>query len=338
MKIGFDISQLAHKGGTVTYTENLANFLAVDKALEMIYFYSSFRKSYNGNLPNVKSFKIPPTLLEILFNQIRVIPIERFIGEVDVFHSSDWMQPLSKAKKVTTYHDVIPLKYPQWSNTKIVDVHRRRLAIVEKEIDMVIAVSEATKKDLLEITSIPQEKITVIYEAAAENYKPQSAKKVALFRQKLGLPEEFVLAIGGIGKRRNLTAIKEAVSDFNLVVTGETIPWVSTEEMPLLYAAANVLLYPSFYEGFGLPILEAMACGTPVITSNTSSMPEVGGNAALYVDPLNVNDIAKKLKNVMEDHELTKEMIIKGLAQAGKFSWEKCATETANVYQKLNRR
>lgn len=335
MKVGFDISQTAHSGGVVTYSKNLAARLSNTAGLEMVFFYTSLRKPYEGSLKRVRSFRIPPTLAEILFNRLRIIPIESFIGAVDIFHSSDWLQPKTQAKKVTTYHDIIPLKYPQWSHPKIVEVHKRRLQLVEKDIDMVIAVSEATKKDLLEISKIPEKKITVIYEAAADQFKLQEEKKVAEFREKYGLPKNFVLAVGGVGERRNLDRIKEAAKDYPLVISTKTLPYLSDEEMPLLYSAAGVLLYPSFYEGFGLPILEAMACGTPVITSNISSMPEIGGDAPLYVDPEDADDIGKKLAIVMEDQQTRDTMIKKGLKLAQKFSWEQTVEQTAKIYREL---
>lgn len=335
MKVGFDISQVAHRGGVPTYIKSLTQELSQNSELEMTYFYTSLRKPYEGNLPNVKSFKIPPTLAEVLFNRLRIVPIEKFIGSVDIFHSSDWIQPPTKAKKVTTYHDVIPLKYPQWSHPKIIEVHKRRLALVEKEIDMVIAVSEATKKDLLEVSKIPEEKIKVIYEGVHERFMQRDQDEVERFRRKYQLPEKFILAIGGIGERRNLKRVKEAASELNLVTTGETIPYLPDEEMPLLYSAAEVLLYPSFYEGFGLPILEAMACGTPVITSNVSSLPEVGGGAAVYVDPEDTIAMVREIREIREDRGKREEIIKKGLDQAKKFTWEKCAKETADVYRKL---
>src|SRR5258708_10565868 len=182
MKIGIDISQLAHIGGVNTYTKNLTEELVKNSKLDLTFFYSSLRKSYKGNLPNVKKFRIPPTLLELLFNQVR-LPIDGFIGEVDVFHSSDWIQPSTRAKKVTTYHDLVPLKFPQWSDPKIVAVHKRRLSLVEKEVDTVIAVSQATKKDLLEVSNIPSEKIVVIYEAADEQFKLQDNSKIENFKR-----------------------------------------------------------------------------------------------------------------------------------------------------------
>lgn len=335
MKIGLDISQIAHRGGVATYTKSLARELKKNSELEMTYFYSSLRQPYVGDLPNVKRFKVPPTLFELLFNRIRKIPIEKFIGYIDVFHSSDWVQPPTNAKKVTTYHDLVPLKYPQWSTSKIVEVHKRRLGIVEKEIDMVIVVSKATKKDLLEVSRIPEDKIKVIYEAAEEQFKPQNERLIREFKKRLKLPEDYVLAIGGIGERRNLDRVKSATQNYNLVITGQTTPWLSDKELPLLYAGAKVLLYPSFYEGFGLPILEAMSCGTPVITSNISSMPEIGGEAALYVNPESEEEIKKKLKMIMEDKDLEEDVKKKGFKNAQKFSWKECAKETINVYKKV---
>lgn len=335
IKVGMDISQLAHQGGVVTYTQNLAERLSATADLEMIYFYSSLRRPYRGGLKNVKKYRLPPILFEMLFNRWRNIDMERFLGPLDIFHSSDWTQPPTKAKKVTTYHDMVPLKYPRWSTPKIVSVHKRRLFLVEKEIDMVIAVSEATKKDLLEVSNLPEEKITVIYEGPTANFSPQPQTKIKAFRKKYHLPEKFVLAIGGVGERRNLARIEEACKDYNLVIAGWTIPWLSTMELELLYSSASVLLYASLYEGFGIPILDAFSVGLPVVTSNVSSMPEIAGTAALCVDPFDVEDIKKKLKQVMEDQDLRKELVNEGFEQVKKFSWEKAARETANVYRQL---
>ncbi len=334
MKVGFDISQIAHQGGVATYIKNLAENLQEIKDLEMVYFYSSFRKPYIGKLKNVAKFKLPPTFFEILFNRWRNVDIEKFIGRLDIFHSSDWTQPPSKAKKVTTYHDVIPLKYPQWSHPKIISVHKRKLKLVEKEIDLVIAVSNATKKDLMEVSGIPEKKIIVIYEAAGEQYKPQSREKVEDFKRRMGLPDKFILAIGGIGSKRNLERVKETTKNDSLVIAGVNLANLDPEELPLLYAAAEMLLYPSFYEGFGLPILEAQACGCPVITSNVSSMPEVAGKGAILVDPNSTEDIIRGMREIREIRE---ELIKLGFDNAKRFSWEKTSKETAEVYRRLMR-
>jgi glycosyltransferase involved in cell wall biosynthesis len=333
LKIGFDLSQTAFKGGVARYTSELAKHLVGIEDLEMVYFYSSARKPYKGELKNVRSFRLPPTISEVIFNRIRILSIENFLGKIDVYHSSDWLQPKTKAKKVTTYHDVIPLKYPEWSHPKIVEVHKRRLKLVEREIDKVICVSEATKKDLLSVSKIPEDKMVVIYEGIGEEFKPQDERLVEEFREKLDLPQKFILAIGGVGNRRNLDRVKKACEGYDLVITGETISHIPDNQMPLLYRASTVLLYPSLYEGFGLPVLEAMGVGTPVITSNVSSLPEVGGEAALYVNPQDLEDIRKKVKLLMEDKDERERLKRLGFAQAKKFSWDKCAEETAKVYK-----
>ncbi len=180
MKIGIDISQIAHVGGVSNYTYQLSKNLSKLSEIDLVFFYSSLRRPFNKDLKNVRSFKIPPTLLEILFNYYRVFPIERFIDHVDIFHSSDWTQPRSSAIKVTTYHDLVPLKYPEWSSPSIIKVHKRRIKLVEKEIDGVIAVSESTKNDLIDHTTIPENKITVIYEGVDETFGPRSEAEVCL--------------------------------------------------------------------------------------------------------------------------------------------------------------
>lgn len=333
-RIGFDISQLAHNGGVVTYTQKIAEGLQQEKDFETVFFYSSLRRPYKGKLKGVKKFKLPPTLFELLFNKLRNVSIEKFLGPLDIYHSSDWVQPPSKAKKVTTYHDLVPILYPQWSVPKIVEVHKRRLRLVEKEVDTIIAVSEATKRDLMKIAKIPAEKITVIYEGVDDKFKIQPEKSVAEFRKKYNLPPDFVLAIGGVGERKNLKRLKIACQELPLIVTREDID-VSDEELPLLYASARLLAYPSLYEGFGLPVLEAQACGLPVVTSDVSSLPEVGGDAAAYVNPTSIKEMQKTIRKVFYDDTLRKDMIRAGVKNSTLFTWEKTVKQTIDVYKKL---
>lgn len=334
MKVGLDISQIIHPGGVANYTKNLARELQTNRDLDMVFFFSAFRQSYRGGLKNVKKFKLPPSLFEVLFNRIRNVPIEKFIGPVDIFHSSDWVQPPSKAKKVTTYHDTIALKHPQWSHPKIVAVNKRRIKLVESEIDKVIAVSNSTKEDLLEISNLKPSQIEVIYEGVSDNFKPATESEKKIFKSKYKLPENFVLAIGGVGERKNLKRISEACKDLNLVVSFKDLQ-VSEDELPLLYSSANTLVYTTLYEGFGLPILEAFACGTPVITSNISSMPEIAGDAALLVNPESTADIRKKVEEILNDKSIKEELVKKGNRRVKEFTWEKTAAKTFELYKGL---
>ena len=335
VKVGFDISQIIHPGGVSNYTKNLGLELQKLPDINMVFFFSAFRKSYRGDLKNVKKFRLPPTLFEVMFNRIRTVGIEKFIGPVDVYHSSDWVQPPVKAKTVTTYHDLVPLLHPKWSHPKIVSVNKVRLKLVEQEVDKIIAVSESTKNDLLKVSNLKPSQIEVIYEGVSEIFKPASESEKSDFKKKYKLPENFVLAIGGVGERKNLKRIKHAAKDFNLITTMEDLPVLSDEELAMLYSSADALVYTTLYEGFGLPIIEAMASGTPVITSNVSSMPEISGNAAVLTDPTDEEKIRKNIKALLEDKEMQKELIIKGLKRAKDFSWKTAAEKTAKVYKDL---
>ncbi len=148
------------------------------------------------------------------------------------------------------------------------------------------------------------------------------------------MPSEFILAVGGIGARKNLDRIRKACNGMNLVIAGVDIH-VPDEEINLLYSSCEVLLYTPLYEGFGLPILEAFASGTPVVTSNTSSMPEVGGGAAIYADPFNKDDLKRKVNSILNDSKLKKELIQKGLERAKQFTWEKTSEKTIALYKKV---
>jgi len=369
MKIGLDISQIVYGTGVSVYTKNLMEaLLKIDKENEYVLFFSSLRqrltqisnlKTQNQNL-NLKTFRIPPTLLEILWNKFHIWPVENFIDKVDVFHSSDWTQPPTKAAKVTTIHDFGFIKYPEVSHPKIKAVMTRRFKWIKREVDLIIAVSQATKKDIVEILGIPEEKIRVIYEAVSEDIKqikdPKIIKKV---KKKYGLKGNYLLSVATLEPRKNLKRIIEAhkilmsqYPEIFLVVVGKAgwdeeisqlakkqlsniifTGYVNREvELSALYSGATCFVFPSLYEGFGLPILEAMKCGCPVVTSNVSSMPEVAGEAGILVDPLNVKNIAEGINQAIENRQ---ELIKKGFAQVKKFSWEKTARETLKVYKEV---
>ena len=169
MRIGIDVSQLAYPTtGVATYLRNLVKeLIKKDTKNEYILFYSSLRRKleekFDSKNVTVKKFKLPPSLLTILWNKLHIIPIETFIGPVDVFISSDWTQPPSKAKKVTILYDLIVYKYPKETSQKIIDVQKRKLAWVTKEVDRILCISKATKKDAEEILGIPSRKLTVVY-------------------------------------------------------------------------------------------------------------------------------------------------------------------------------
>lgn len=374
MKIAIDISQIVYGTGVSFYTRNLVKALAkIDKKNDYVLFGSSLRlknilqefatqvNRINKNFSS-KIITFPPTLIEALGNRFRFLPVEKLIGKFDVFHSSDWTQPLTKAAKVTTIHDFGFMRYPNVSHPKIAAVMKRRLTLVKNECDLIIAVSEATKKDAVKLLKIPTKKIRVVYEAAFKDFKRASKKEIEQVKKKYKIKGKYFLCVATLEPRKNFKRIIKAFSKFKtdnpgfvLVIVGKFgwgdikiskpaardsfgnikfTGYVPSEDLPGLYSGASCLVYPSLYEGFGLPILEAFACGCPVLTSNISSMSEVAGKAAVLVNPLDTDDIARGMKEAIEKRE---RLIKAGLNQVKQFSWEKAAKETLKIYEEVVR-
>ncbi|HUW22014.1 MAG TPA: glycosyltransferase family 1 protein [Candidatus Bathyarchaeia archaeon] len=368
MRITIDISQIVYGTGVSFYTRNLVKALAkFDKDNQYVLFGTSCRlkrtlidfgkevERVNSNFSS-KILSLPITLAEYLGNQWRIFPVEKITGPIDVFHSSDWIQPPSAGAKVTTIHDFGFFKYPQTAHPKILAVMKRKLQLVKQEVDFVIAVSQTTKEDTIKYLSYPEEKIKVIYEALQDEVlKPASIRQIAAIKKKYGIEGRYLLALSTIEPRKNLGKIIEAFylllktkPDLSLVVAGKTgwdkkvlelnkrIPrliftgYLPTAELAALYSGAYCLVYASLYEGFGMPILGAFACGCPVVTSNLSSMPEIAGKSAVLVDPLKVKSIVDGLRQIEEERET---LIKRGFARVKKFTWEKTAQETLKVYE-----
>ena len=232
--------------------------------------------------------------------------------------------------------------------------------------DSIIAISEHTKRDIIKYFNAPEELITVTHLAAGPEYREvRDRAALASVKARYNLPENYVLFVGSLEPRKNIKGLLKAYSliparmrkDFPLVIAGakgwlnSDIPpaleslgikesvrftgYIDAQDISALYSGAALFVYPSLYEGFGLPILEAMSCGAPVVTSNASSMPEVAGDAALLVDPLNAEELAFGIETVLEKESLRVEMRKKGLSRAASFSWDRCAKETIEVYRKV---
>ena len=183
MKIGIDVSQIVYGTGVSNYTRNLVEaLLRINKDNEYVLFFSSLRRKFpisNFQFPNksqIRDYKFPLALLDVIWNRLHVLPIEKLIGQVDVFHTSDWTEPPAQCPKITTIHDLTPLLFPKETHPKIVAVHKRKLKWVKRESRLIIAVSETTKKDIIKLLEIPEEKIRVIYEAVDEEFKVQNSK------------------------------------------------------------------------------------------------------------------------------------------------------------------
>lgn len=261
---------------------------------------------------------------------------------------------------VVTCHDLIPLKNQGW-NLRLIPF---KLLSVRglKKADMIITVSNNSKKDLSNILKIPNEKICVVYNGVDHKiFKPQVKPDA---KKNIGFPQncKIILHVGSEERRKNVDIIIKAfhilqkkIPNILLVRVGEKskeiselikyynldskikyLNGLSENELASLYNAADIFVFPSLYEGFGLPPLEAMACGCPVITSNTSSLPEVVGDAGIMVDPYDVDILASMMDKVLNDKNLRESMVQKGIERSSMFSWDKCAVETLNVLKKVS--
>jgi glycosyltransferase involved in cell wall biosynthesis len=351
MKIAIDISQVVYGTGVSTYTENLVkNLIKIDKENEYLLFAGALRR--RGDVlrvfPQARIFPIPPSLADLVWNRLHVFPIEKLIGEVNVLHTSDWAEPPAKAFKVTTVHDLYPFKFPRLVSPKILEVHKRKLAWVLKESKKVVVPSNSTKDDLIDL-GMKEERIKVIYEAPS--LIKTSSEKVDEIKKKYNLQGDYLISIG-ITKLKNTENIIKAFhlgsagKDVKLVLVGRPVGvelkeernirilgHVPKEDLGALLTGSRGLIYPSLYEGFGIPILDAFNCEVPVLTSNISSMKEIANDAAELVDPYDPSSIKEGIESILRG---PKGFIEKGLVRIKDFTWEKTASETLEVYKTYN--
>jgi glycosyltransferase involved in cell wall biosynthesis len=355
MRIAIDVSPVVYETGVSVYTRNLVkNLLEVDDN-DYVLFAGTLRRkkdvedfyaSIKGRCEK-KVFPIPPTLADIIWNRLHKVEIEKLVGNIDVFHSSDWTQPPSRAYKVTTIHDLVPFKFPRLTHPRIFEAHKRRLALVKSQADAVIVPSNATKEDVVAM-GIEQEKIFVIPEAADPVFGKVNESEIKSLKAKYRISGKYLLAVG-TNPRKNTERIIEAFEKISsqfklkLVIIGLHFNkadgrrgimftgHVPASEVPVFYKGAEALVYPSLYEGFGLPILEGFASQTPVVTSNISSMKEVAGNAASLVDPYDVGSIAEGIVLALRRKVGYQKL---GLKRLKSYSWRINAIQTANIYKK----
>lgn len=372
MRTAIDISQTVYGTGVSHYTEEIVKaLLKIDSKNQYILFGASFRlypkllklKKQLKEFPNV-SFKfipLPLFIFQILWNKLHILPIEIIIGQIDLLHTSDWLEPPTRAKtkKITTVHDMVVYLFPSSVHPKIVANQKRKLDLVKRETDLIIADSESTKEDLVKFLQIPQEKVKVVYLAASAEFKPQDENRVSEILAKYKIKKPYILSVSTQEPRKNIQKLIDAFqkinqknpdvslvlvgkygwgptanidNDENIIYTG----YVSQDDLISLYSGCRVFAYPSLYEGFGLPILEAMAAGSPTITSNNSSMAEIARDAAILVDPRSEAQIAKAIEMVLnlklEDYQ---KMVNASLNRARQYSWAKVAKQTLQIYRQL---
>ncbi len=373
MRIAFDATSIPRlMAGAGVYTDNLIRGLArVDDENEYVVFAKT--DAFDGLAREHSSFRVvrgggKSHATRLVWEQL-VLPAQLRAQHIDVLHSPHHTTPMIVAgcRRVVTFHDltffILPERYP-----------RRRLAYFRsvswasaKAARMLICPSKAVQNDIVRILHTPPEKVRTIAEAAAPAFRIIEDKTVLdRLRYDHLLPERYILSVGSLEPGKNRTTLLKAFADVRgrgveqkLVVTGQRAwkygedfrlaeelglkgqvvftGYVAPEEMPALYNAADLFVFPSLYEGFGLPVLEAMACGVPVVTSNVSSIPEVAGDAALLVDPRDAKALADAIEHALRDGDVHSMLRQRGLERAATFSWEKAARETIAVYEEALR-
>ncbi len=363
MRIGID-ARLVHyiRGGISNYILRLLPALAaLDDENEYLVLHS--RKSpppfSQANFRPVPCWTPPHNRWER-----RALSLELIPRRLDLLHAPDFIPPAWGYRRVViTVHDLTFLYYPQFLTAASRRHYNRQIQWAVRRADHILADSHATRADLMAVLGVPEEKITVVHLAADPAFRPLSAAEIVAVLSRYRLAPGYLLSVGTLEPRKNLPGLLQAyrlllderVTDAPLVLVGgkgwlyETIfaqvdalrlrdrvrflHDVPDADLPALYNGAAVMATASFYEGFGLPPLEAMACGTPVVVAERASLPEVVGEAGLLVNPNEPDDIAHGLARVLSDGALRAQMRTLGLAQAARFSWERTARETLAVYR-----
>jgi len=328
---------------------------------------------YSRQLSKASSFQmrsvpLSDRALAILWHRLRLpLWVELATGALDIFHSPDFvLPPVRRAKTMLTVHDLSFIRYPQCADANLRAYLNKVVPRSVHRADLVLADSQSTKDDLAELLDVDADKIEVVYPGVEERFHPiEDQSHLKEVRERYNLPPRFVLGLGTLQPRKNFTRLIEAfadlrfaISDLHLVIAGgkgwlyeeifATVErlgleekvvfpgFVADEHLPALYNLAGLFVFPSLYEGFGLPPLEALACGTPIVTSNASSLPEVVGEAGLMVKATDTDALAEAMQRVLEDNALREEMIARGMEQARKFTWQKTAAKLLSLYEAIS--
>jgi glycosyltransferase involved in cell wall biosynthesis len=372
MRIGIDAHAIgARQGGNETYITNLIKSLAEIDGDNLYTIYladagaaAQWRESFTTRYKNFSLRLLPPPT-----PLVRVpvyLTYELFRRPVDVLHVQYTAPPFCRVPVVVTIHDLAFERMPETFTRRGSFQLKLTVRRTAKKAARVATVSEYSRQDLLDIYKLPPEKVVVTYNGVESSFNPRPSvpNEAEEVRRRFGVSRDFLLAVGSLQPRKNLVRLIRAYArlrserqDFRpqLVIVGRKLwlaseifdevkrhPWaddviltgyVADEDLPALYRAARAFVYPSLFEGFGLPPLEAMACGTPVVTSDVSSLPEITGDAALLIDPNDERALASALIEVVNNDRLRAELREKGIAQAMKFTWRDAAEKTLRLYQ-----
>jgi glycosyltransferase involved in cell wall biosynthesis len=372
MRIGIDAHAIgAQQGGNETYITNLIKSLAEIDGDNLYTIYladagaaAQWRESFTSRYKNFSLRLLPPPT-----PLVRVpvyLTYELFRRPVDVLHVQYTAPPFCRVPVVVTIHDLAFERMPETFTRRGSFQLKLTVRRTAKKAARVATVSEYSRQDLLDIYKLPPEKVVVTYNGVESSFTPRPSvpNEAEEVRRRFGVSRDFLLAVGSLQPRKNLVRLVRAYArlrserqDFKdqLVIVGRKLwlaseifdevkrhrwaddviltGYVADEDLPALYRAARAFVYPSLFEGFGLPPLEAMACGTPVVTSDVSSLPEITGDAALLIDPNDEGALANALIEVVNNDRLRAELREKGIAQAEKFTWRDAAEKTLRLYR-----
>ncbi len=368
MRIGYDATAIPRlMAGAAVYTYELACALAaVDSENEYVIFarddlFDELAASHAQ--VRVVRVRAPSRPLRMLWEQA-VLPRRLRQLHIDVLHSPHHTTPLlfCGRRRVVTFHDLtfflLPERYPSTRRLYFQTMTRRSARVA----DAIITPSEAVRQDVMRILRVPPERVFVTPEAAGPAFRPQDASAIEAARRRYGLAGPFLLSVGSLEPGKNRERLLLAFARLRAQGLGHTLAvagqqawryegeeplarrlglgdavrflgYVPQADLPALYSAADLFVFPSLYEGFGLPALEALACGTPVVASNVSALPEVMGDAALLVHPFDVEGLAAAMERLLRDDALRADLRERGLQRAAEFSWERTARETLAVYE-----
>lgn len=374
MRIGIEYTAAVRQGGGIgRYARSLVRGLTTVGSAHSyrLLFAGGAPRNVDEKWPH--NFRLIPLPLSdywmtVLWQRLRVpLWADLFTGTVDLFHSPDFvLPPLRKAKSILTVHDLSFLRHPECYEAAFREYLESAVPRSVGRADLILADSESTRQDLIELLAVDSDRVEVLYSGVEKRFHPiTDAISLARVREQYGLPERFILSVGTLQPRKNYERLLEAYGclidridlDVKLVIAGGKgwlyerifrrveelelngkvifLGFFEDDDLPTLYILADLFVFPSLYEGFGLPPLEAMACGTPVVSSNASSLPEVVDGVAEMVDPLDVDGLAEAMFRVLSEGDLRAEMIRKGLIRAGQFTWEGAARALLHSYERL---
>jgi alpha-1,3-rhamnosyl/mannosyltransferase len=373
VRIALDVSMLGREGGIPAYAEQLVGALSRLGGHELVLWSASpkthahIRTLAPAGARIVEAGPGERALARLgLFLGASPLPIERLVGPVDVFHGLNYLLPSHRGRpaRVVTVHDLSVLRHPGWHPTSRAWLYRLPLRRTLSGAHHIIADSEVIRGEVIERIGVSPERVTAVPLAPSPDFSPQSldALRPVLGRHRF-MPGEYLLFVGALEPRKNVGRLLDALDLLRqraadvppLAIVGppgwrneeiharvmssathvRLLGYLPQRDVVALMAGAAVFTLPSLYEGFGIPVLEAMACGTPVLTSRSGALAEIAGDAALLVDPGDVEEIAAGVEKVLGDSQLRADLSRRGMARAAQFSWERTARETVQVYERV---